>query len=89
VGLHATPPLVAKQRTGGTVVDGTINRVLSARIEHDLGGLVALAEDPQRGLVAGAGQVGDVGSAGFGHAQTVEAEQADQGVGVGAILLGG
>ena len=53
LGLHAATPLVAQERAGGAPVDDQVQRLLRARVEHDLGRLVALADDLQRRLVAG------------------------------------
>ena len=56
-------------------------------VQDHIGGLVALAEYAQRWLVARPGEVGDIGVAGLGDPQAVEAEQAHQGVGVAAFIL--
>jgi hypothetical protein len=50
-------------------------------------GLSPFAEYAQRWLVARPGEVGDIGVAGLGDPQAVEAEQAHQGVGVAAFIL--
>lgn len=50
--------------------------------------LVALADDVQRRGVGVAAEVGEVGVAGFGDTQAVDAEQADQAVGMSAFVLG-
>lgn len=89
VPLHPPLCLVEQQRTVRTAGDGLIDRLTGTRVEHDERGLVALAEHLQGGLVASATQVSDVGPAGLRHAQPVEREQADQSVGVSALVFGG
>jgi hypothetical protein len=66
-------------------VDGLVR----TRVERELGGLVALADDPQRRLVTGAAEIVDVRAAGFGHTKSVESQQADQRIGVPALSFGG
>lgn len=87
VRLHPPAPLVAKEGTRAAPGDRLVQRLLGPGVEHDVGGLVALADDLQRGLVAGPAEVGDVGVARFGHTESVESEQARQGVGVAALVL--
>jgi hypothetical protein len=52
--------------------------------EGDQGGLVALADDADHTVSVGHGKVGELGTAGFGHAQGVASEQAGQSVVVAA-----
>ena len=70
-------------------LDGVVDGLVGARVEHDVGGAVALADDVQHRLVGRPGEVVDVGGAGFGDPQPVEAEQAHRGVGRAAFVLGG
>jgi hypothetical protein len=89
VALHAVAPPVEQQRPVSAVADREVDGLVRARVERDLGGLVALADDPQRRLVAGAAEITDVWAARLGDAQAVESEQADQRVGVSALGFGG
>ena len=65
-----------------------VDRLVRPWIQRHLGGLVALADDPQRRLVPRAAEIAHVRTARFGHPQPVQSEQTDQRVAVAAFVLG-
>ena len=68
VALHAVAPPIEQQRSVGAAGQRLVDRLVRARVQRHLGGLVALADDPQRRLVPRATEIAHVGAAGFGHA---------------------
>lgn len=74
VSSHRVVPSVEEQRPFGSFSDGFVDGLVGAGIEHDLRGLVALADDVEGGLVAESGEIFDACAAGFGDAQAVESE---------------
>jgi hypothetical protein len=66
VALHAVAPPVEQQWPVDPSVQRLIDGLVRARVQRDLGGLVALADDSQRRLVAGAAEIVDIGAARLG-----------------------
>ena len=60
VALHAVAPPVAQQRPVGAADQRLIDRLVCAWVERPLGGLVALADDPQRRQVPGAAEITNI-----------------------------
>jgi hypothetical protein len=82
------PPAVEQKRSVAASIDRLVDRLVRARVQRDFSGLVALADDPQNGLVAGATEIADIRTARFRHPQSVESEQAHQRVAVAGVGLG-
>jgi hypothetical protein len=65
--MRFAPP-VQQQRPVSTAVERLVDRLVRPWVQRDLGGLVALAHDPQGRLVPRATKIIDIGAARLGHA---------------------
>ena len=73
--VQTLPVLAPQDWSLVTLTHDQIDRARRSGNEGNGGGLVALAEDRQRAMPALEGQVLDVGPAGFGDSEAVQAEQ--------------